>query len=797
MLISCSQKESGKKQPIAKNGILDLRNWNFREDGPISLEGEWHFYWKQLLSMDEEGIEPLLAKIPSHWTAYSKEGKKLEVFGYGTYQLKIILPENLNLDSLGFELRTYPNSVIEIDFNKTKTLQTGIVEKQSDLNRFTNLRRNFILPVTKGQGTNWNIFLIQIRASNFISDGPGLLSPPTLGLINSMQFTRSLKQSFTFALIGILMMVFLYEFVGFLMNRKKISSLFLSLISFGVIFIELSNRTDFLWLFFENTWHMLILSGYSICTFIYPLFIKSIISPKIKYRNILIFSSIIGVFGPLCTLILNIFVSHMNRFYLPSIGIGNIVSSITIFIFCFFNWRHNKSYLSIFLSFISCLWIVAIINDSLSALKIIHTRMISGDTFILTVIFQAFFLAAENASAHQAVKNLAIKLKSFNTLLEDKVTVRTKELQDKNNSVSAILSNINHGIIPIIEDIKIDAHYSHYVEEIFETKNVKGRNFIDFVFGKSAIGEDLKSQINSVIEASIGGEAITFELNQHVLPKDLLININGKEKFLELNWDAIQNKDEEIYKILVTIKDVTELRLIKSEDEKKNRSIQILTQLLVLDQEKINTFFEWCDVNLDEVKKILNSDKNTGKSAAKKIFVILHTLKGTARMFSFSFLVDLVHVAEQKYNDFLKSQNHNELGNEVLIQDLKLIKSVINEYQDTYNTKLLAFSKSNNKERERYESISKKVISMKNYLDNEMSIKQKYWELYQYVYAGEFESLEILCEQITTSLSSLASEIGKKDVKVKFLSSDILFDKREIHILTDILRMIRFMLMLI
>ena len=786
-LFSCSEKELKKEPPVAKNGILDLRNWDFKQDGPISIGGEWHFFWKQLLSKDEEGVEPMLAKVPSHWTAYRKNGKPLDVFGYGTYQLKLILPENIDLDLLGFKVRTYPNSVIEIDVNGTNILQTGPVERQGNLNRFTNPRRNFILPVTEEQITDRNTFLIRIRASNFISDGPGILNPPTLGLIDSMQFTNSLKLSFTFGLIGILLMVFLYEFVGFLMNLKKISSLFLSLICVGVIFIELSNRTDMLWLFFENTWHMLILLGYGLCTLIYPLFIRSIISPKIKYKNILIFTAIVGVFGPLSTLVFDIFVSHMNRFYLPAIGLGNVVSAVTIFVFCSINWKHNKNYLTLFLVFISCLWIIAIINDSLHALKIIHTRMISGDTFILAIIFQAFFLAAENASAHQAVKNLAKKLKGFNTLLEDKVAVRTKELQDKNNSISAILSNINHGIIPIIEDIKIDVHYSHYVEEIFETNEVKDKDFIDFVFGKSSIGEDLKSQIKSVIEASIGGSAITFEINQHVLPKDLLINNNGKEKFLELNWDAIQNKEEEIYKILVTIKDVTELRLIKSEDEKKNRSIQILTQLLVIDQEKIMTFFDWCDANLAEVENILNSSDKLSKDEAKKIFIALHTLKGTARMFSFSFLVDLVHLAEQKYDDFLKSKSQQDLRNEGLIEDLFLVKGVVREYQDIYISKLLTYSQSNNKERERYEWISRQVISLKDYLDNEKSIKQKYWELYQYVYASEFESLEILCQPIVTSMSSLAAEIGKKDVNVKFLNSDILFDKREVQTLTDIL----------
>ena len=48
-LNACSQQYSGKKQPKAINGVLDLRDWDFDKDGPVKLDGEWEFYWKQLL----------------------------------------------------------------------------------------------------------------------------------------------------------------------------------------------------------------------------------------------------------------------------------------------------------------------------------------------------------------------------------------------------------------------------------------------------------------------------------------------------------------------------------------------------------------------------------------------------------------------------------------------------------------------------------------------------------------------------------------------------------------------------
>ncbi|HOO52178.1 MAG TPA: histidine kinase, partial [Alphaproteobacteria bacterium] len=36
----------------AANGTIDLARWNFERDGITTLDGDWQFYWNQLLSCD-------------------------------------------------------------------------------------------------------------------------------------------------------------------------------------------------------------------------------------------------------------------------------------------------------------------------------------------------------------------------------------------------------------------------------------------------------------------------------------------------------------------------------------------------------------------------------------------------------------------------------------------------------------------------------------------------------------------------------------------------------------------------
>lgn len=39
-----------KIPPQAQNGMIDLRSWDLASRGPVSLDGDWEFSWKQLLT---------------------------------------------------------------------------------------------------------------------------------------------------------------------------------------------------------------------------------------------------------------------------------------------------------------------------------------------------------------------------------------------------------------------------------------------------------------------------------------------------------------------------------------------------------------------------------------------------------------------------------------------------------------------------------------------------------------------------------------------------------------------------
>ena len=46
----------GRELEQSQPGVLDLTDWNFAADQVVPLDGQWEFYWNQIL---EPGIKPV------------------------------------------------------------------------------------------------------------------------------------------------------------------------------------------------------------------------------------------------------------------------------------------------------------------------------------------------------------------------------------------------------------------------------------------------------------------------------------------------------------------------------------------------------------------------------------------------------------------------------------------------------------------------------------------------------------------------------------------------------------------
>lgn len=77
------------EQPMAKGGVLALDDLS---EKPATLQGEWEFYWQQLLTPEDfrNGRAPPpehFISLPRSWNGYVWEGQTLSSDGYATFRL--------------------------------------------------------------------------------------------------------------------------------------------------------------------------------------------------------------------------------------------------------------------------------------------------------------------------------------------------------------------------------------------------------------------------------------------------------------------------------------------------------------------------------------------------------------------------------------------------------------------------------------------------------------------------------------------------------------------------------------
>lgn len=96
--VGCRQESPDYPQATA--GVLDLTGWDFEQKGPLPLDGEWEFYWQELLEprdfvAADRPPEQMLMTLPRSWNGYEVYGQSLPGEGYATFRLKVLLPEQI------------------------------------------------------------------------------------------------------------------------------------------------------------------------------------------------------------------------------------------------------------------------------------------------------------------------------------------------------------------------------------------------------------------------------------------------------------------------------------------------------------------------------------------------------------------------------------------------------------------------------------------------------------------------------------------------------------------------------
>ncbi len=392
----------------------------------------------------------------------------------------------------------------------------------------------------------------------------------------------------------------------------------------------------------------------------------------------------------------------------------------------------------------------------------------------------ALTLARMTVITTKNIKMLNV-IEEQNRTLEQKVLERTSQLRQKSNDINSMLQNMQQGIFTITTDGTIHPEYSVYLCQILETENIANQSFMQILFGKALIGSDQLNQACSAVLATLGEDTMMFEFNEHLLPREFRIAVaSGTEKTLEVDWSPIADDAGTIEKLMVTVRDITELRSLQNEAESQRQELEIIGQILAINQQKFTEFLSSSENYLAENERLITETDNKDIDVLATLFRNMHTIKGNARTYGFKYLTDAVHEAEQTYDE-LRKQQESGWDKQQLLTELQKAERFIERYKDIYRSKLSKFSDAANGKFIRKELLGRmEGLLQSAAIDDVTQLKNTIGALTNLLQSIETTPLTEVVSGIVEALPALATELGKAPPQVIIKEGDTICLKNEI-----------------
>ncbi len=320
------------------------------------------------------------------------------------------------------------------------------------------------------------------------------------------------------------------------------------------------------------------------------------------------------------------------------------------------------------------------VNDMLLGLGLISS--VSTIASGLSLCLMAMLYVAINSFADTFVENkrLVGSLRDINENLENLVAERTRALREKTNDIQAMLQNMPQGVATVTADGRVHPEYSAYLETIYETRDVAGREVMNFLFGRAKLGADARDQVAVAIASTLGEDRMNYDFNSHLLVPEVEIETaSGISKFLELSWSPICADDDTVEKLMVCVRDVTELKRLAAESAGQKRELELIGEILAVSQEKFQSFIESAHGFLVENRQVIEAQTGRSLEAVNLLFRNMHTIKGNARTYGLLHLTNVVHEAEQAY-DLLRKDEQASWDAPALLAQLDAVESMVDEY---------------------------------------------------------------------------------------------------------------------
>ncbi len=368
--------------------------------------------------------------------------------------------------------------------------------------------------------------------------------------------------------------------------------------------------------------------------------------------------------------------------------------------------------------------------------------------------------------------NMLNVIEEQNRTLEQKVEERTAMLRQKTNDINNMLQNMHQGIFTIVAGNLVHPEYSRYLEEILENKHIANVNVMDLLFTNTGLGSNAVNQVQAALGAVLGEDAMMFDFNRHCLVKEYTkLMPGGKNKILELDWDPITGESGNIEKLMVTVRDVTELRGLQAEAEKQKWELAVIGQILAVSASKFLSFSKDADRFLNENEVLIKQTDTANADVIATLFRNMHTIKGNARTYGFISVTDAAHEAESTYDKMRKDSNV-AWEKDKMLQELYHTREIVQTYTLIYKEKLA----NNDSDGVFFDRVL--VDKLKQALEkvddhNVEKLRNVVGKVRSVMQAVGTESISSLLDAIVKSMPEMAQRLGKESPNIVIEDNDV------------------------
>jgi HAMP domain-containing protein/HPt (histidine-containing phosphotransfer) domain-containing protein len=343
---------------------------------------------------------------------------------------------------------------------------------------------------------------------------------------------------------------------------------------------------------------------------------------------------------------------------------------------------------------------IGLLNQNLATTSTAITAAAAAAAVLLTVIGFLLYrqitrpisrmqtMMSEIASSQDFTRRLPVQrmdevghsMVAFNEMIE-KIQQASSQLKQKTADMQAVLQHIPQGILTVVAGNRVHPEYSAFLETVFETQDIAGRDLMELVFADTNLGADTLAQIEAIGGACIDEDVMNFNFNEHLMVGEVEKKMaDGRVKILDLGWSPIIDDSDTVIRLMLCVRDVTELRKLTAEANEQKRELEMIGEILAIDAAKFDEFIASARRFLDDNEQIVRQNPEATAFAIAKLFRNMHTIKGNGRTYGLLHLANIVHAAEQHYDDLRHPETGAVWDQEYLLGELAAVRATVDRY---------------------------------------------------------------------------------------------------------------------